>query len=264
VKHGEYKTYVHDRCRCVECTAAAARRERERYHRKEPAFVSAEPVREHLKILAKAGIGSANAAKLAGVSEGCVRNVLTGMKGNPPAKRISKANADKILALKASEGADLGRVSGVKTIHRVDMMLKAGFSLNEIGRRIGIGHFTRPGKSVSRKTERLVKQTYCEWRDSLKVEEKIRPGKGVDTSVFDSIADSVQVRERRTWQRFADCAKHPTYLWFIPESEKEAKKICENCGVREKCLLENLHVEFGVFGGLNASERLEYAESKGT
>lgn len=258
-QHGTQACYVHDRCRCRPCTDAVVTAERERYHRVEPAFVSATPVREHLKSLAKRGIGTKNAAVLAGVSEGFVRRVLFGEKGKPPAKRVKRELSEKVLAVKASEGADLGRVDAKATAFRVNKLRAHGFSLNEIGRRIGSNHFLAPGKSTSRKTERLVKELYDLELGGAR--ESIDSERERVEDIFDKIADSVSIRHQRDWVEFAECRKYPTYIWFPADDDRlceaQAKKICNLCGVREKCLAANLNEQDGIFGGLNPRERLE-------
>ena len=90
--HGTRARYAHGPgpgkgpgCRCAECSAAnrAAGNQRSRailYGRWQP-YVDAEPVREHLRALAAAGIGHRRVGELAGVSSGSLSKILYGGRG---------------------------------------------------------------------------------------------------------------------------------------------------------------------------------------
>lgn len=107
-EHGTYACYVRDKCRCVECRAANNAKTKERRGRIEPSFVSVTPVREHIQMLLQNGYSVRRLVQTSGVSDGCVRGILYGRprKNEPPAKRISRANYEKLMAvmpLKAPE-----------------------------------------------------------------------------------------------------------------------------------------------------------------
>lgn len=61
------------------------------------------------------------------------------------------------------------------------------------------------------------------------------------------------------WEGDALCAQTDPDM-FSPEnghSDRDAKKVCDDCTVRAKCLAWALETnqEWGVLGGLNAKER---------
>lgn len=72
---------------------------------------------------------------------------------------------------------------------------------------------------------------------------------------FDSLFDAIEEQ----WQEQALCAQTDPEAFF-PEkggSTREAKRICQACGVRDECLEYALaHDErFGIWGGLSERER---------
>jgi WhiB family redox-sensing transcriptional regulator len=81
----------------------------------------------------------------------------------------------------------------------------------------------------------------------------------------DAGASDAQSRwEESRWQRWAACRDTPTELFFAagpPTSarreEKQAKRVCSACPVRERCLTFAVghHELYGVWGGLNPEER---------
>ncbi len=75
------------------------------------------------------------------------------------------------------------------------------------------------------------------------------------TQDFDQLFDAVE----QDWQEQALCAQTDPEAFF-PEkggSTREAKRICQACGVRDECLEYALeHDErFGIWGGLSERER---------
>ncbi|AEI10084.1 WhiB family transcription regulator [Corynebacterium resistens DSM 45100] len=75
------------------------------------------------------------------------------------------------------------------------------------------------------------------------------------TQDFDLLFDAVE----QDWQEQALCAQTDPEAFF-PEkggSTREAKRICQACGVRDECLEYALeHDErFGIWGGLSERER---------
>jgi WhiB family redox-sensing transcriptional regulator len=65
-----------------------------------------------------------------------------------------------------------------------------------------------------------------------------------------------------TWQKDAACRDHDPELFF-PATEvgpgarqvEQAKAVCAQCPVVAACLAEHGGEEFGVFGGLSATDR---------
>jgi WhiB family redox-sensing transcriptional regulator len=62
------------------------------------------------------------------------------------------------------------------------------------------------------------------------------------------------------WIEKGRCAEVDPELWFPPKgySDKEAKAICAECEIRERCLAYAIEAdeEHGVWGGLNRAERI--------
>jgi WhiB family redox-sensing transcriptional regulator len=66
----------------------------------------------------------------------------------------------------------------------------------------------------------------------------------------------IGVPEPRTrWQEKAACLKSSPELFFYELGEKKAKEVCAECPVSKECLAAYLFEPYGVFGGLNPSER---------
>ena len=53
------------------------------------------------------------------------------------------------------------------------------------------------------------------------------------------------------------CADRPAQWWVDGAHEREAKKICQRCRLRDRCLTEALVSDerVGIWGGLTAAER---------
>lgn len=61
------------------------------------------------------------------------------------------------------------------------------------------------------------------------------------------------------WTEYAACRNMPARLFFPEQGEStaEAKAVCDECPVRERCLQYALdhHERYGTWGGLSARER---------
>lgn len=57
-------------------------------------------------------------------------------------------------------------------------------------------------------------------------------------------------RRYMAWAAEAACIGHDPEIWFSPECEWLAVKICSGCPVRRQCLKEGDHYEYGVWGGV--------------
>jgi transcriptional regulator with XRE-family HTH domain len=132
-------------CRCADCTAAnrqdAARRSRlQAYGQWEP-YVDAEPVREHLQALSRAGIGWKRAAQLSGISTGAISRLLFGGPGDrKPAMRVRPQTAAAILAVPVKPASlsagSLVPAAGVR--RRLQALVAIGWSQSELAARLGI------------------------------------------------------------------------------------------------------------------------------
>ena len=59
----------------------------------------------------------------------------------------------------------------------------------------------------------------------------------------------------------APCLEHPTSMFFPPAGSPEivraAIAVCDSCPYKERCLDENIHEKWGVWGGTNQRQRRE-------
>ena len=143
-QHGTHACYVLDRCRCRPCARAntayeRARSRRHAYGRFGNDWVDATPAREHVQELAAAGMGLKRIVELSGYSQGAMTKLMYGSEGRPPTKRIRKANADNILAIRATVDTLAGgaRVDGTGTRRRLQALMTLGWSQMQLAHRLG-------------------------------------------------------------------------------------------------------------------------------
>lgn len=141
-EHGTRNAYVLDRCRCRRCRDANAAYERQ--HAKDKAYgrphryVDAQPVRDHLAALAAAGMGWQRAARAAGITSGGVMTkLLFGVDGKPPSRRVTRATADALLAVRL-DVADGARVDATGTVRRLRALIAAGWTGTALAGRLGV------------------------------------------------------------------------------------------------------------------------------
>jgi hypothetical protein len=131
-------------CRCDACRAAN-RVERQRqnrlkaYGRWQP-FVDAEPVREHIAMLAEAGIGRRRLGELAGVSDAALRGLIRGLSNRAPTKRVRPETAEAILAVRPGleACAPRARVNATGTHRRAQALTAIGWPQPELARRLSM------------------------------------------------------------------------------------------------------------------------------
>lgn len=174
-QHGTKTAYVLDKCRCRPCINAQVAGEAKR--RKAKAFgryeerVDSAPVRAHIIALGKYGIGLKRLAKLAGVSNSTLGNVVYGRteRGEGPQKRLERRTAEKILTVKPGMEliADGARVDATGTHRRLQALVAIGYSISSLGRRLGITVSNMDGPmggtaEVTAETARKVRALYEE------------------------------------------------------------------------------------------------------
>lgn len=152
-KHADSGTcYVIHKCRCADCTAEQAARGRRRnklhaYGRFDSGLVDIAPVREYVEHLQAFGYGWKRIAKLAGVGNTTVSQIIYGRKGSnsdprkgETLKRIKRETAEKILAVKPSfEGLAGGALIPARGTHRrVQALVARGWSQSKICALVGI------------------------------------------------------------------------------------------------------------------------------
>lgn len=132
-------------CRCDACRAAnrveASWRNRQILYGRWQPYVDAQPVREHLRTLAAAGIGWRRAAGLARVSTGAVSRILYGSPGQrPPSQRVRPHTAAAILAVTPSSdqlaAGALTDSTGSK--RRLQALVATGWSQARLARELGL------------------------------------------------------------------------------------------------------------------------------
>lgn len=166
-QHGESATYVLDRCRCTPCSAANSKaetwRERQKAYGRYNKYVPALPVREHIAMLRESGMGLKTIAKQAGIGTGTISKIVygvykdTGLGGlnrkgqgelvRQPNRRVLRETAEKIYAIDPTWTGTVplspGRPDPAGTPFarkRLQSLVALGWSMTELGRRLGINH----------------------------------------------------------------------------------------------------------------------------
>lgn len=145
--------YVLDRCRCVPCSKANSEaetwRERQKAYGRYNKYVPAIGVREHVNSLTAAGMGLKQVAKVSGVAHGALWKLMYG-KTRPdgsrvPSRRVLRETAEKLFALDPAWSGRLELAGGAKdpggtplARKRLQSLVALGWSMSEIGRRLGI------------------------------------------------------------------------------------------------------------------------------
>lgn len=285
--HGTYVAYVIDRCRCADCRRANREYERARAARLEPAYVSAGPARAHLAMLAAAGVGLKQVAKVSGVSTGTLSKLVygDGTRGLAPSKRVRKATADRILAVWPSALAAGARVDAAATWRLIDEMVAAGVPKARIAERLGTG----PGLQLSRKevtvrSARTVAEFHADWQAGRvavarrhrhrhivvppppptpvprEIAFAAQARRSADVSaLYIELAEVVELRNSQPWRAQVACRSRPIYLWFPARGDHrtaaKATQICQACPVRDRCRAEMFDEPAGIYGALSAGAR---------
>ena len=147
--HGTPKRYQHGPdendepggCRCTPCTRAAVRSIKEwrlTGHR----LVDAEPVRQHVIELKRAGLPYSSIAALAPVKPVVVYRLLNGEpdRGVPPTKRMRPENAAALLAVHAEQVGGGRLVLSVGSVRRLRALARAGWSTVRLAAETGLNH----------------------------------------------------------------------------------------------------------------------------
>lgn len=140
--HGQYVTYIQDKCRCRPCLDAKLARQRSwkrwRGYGKE-FLVDAEPAHRHVRALMDAGMGWQRIADHAGLSTSTVRLLLYGRPGRnqPPTRRLKPQSAAALLAV-TLDHAPRGLVDGTGTARRIQALMACGWTQQALGARLGL------------------------------------------------------------------------------------------------------------------------------
>ncbi len=277
-EHGTRVKYVIDKCRCDPCRRAATAAQRERRNDIEPAYVTAGPAREHVRMLSEAGVGLKTIAKASGVANGTLSKLMFGDYGRktPPSKRIRKTTLDKILAVTPTAAANGSNVDAGPSWVLLDEMIAAGVPKARIAEQIGqrgpalqLSHTLMSARNV-----RAVADLHARWKAGTVTLAKHhrggtsvvavapvavrRPSADISDLLLD-LAEIVEERNEQPWRAEAACRNRPSYLWFPARGDREtldrAIRICRACMVRDECRAANLDKREGVYGGLTVNAR---------
>lgn len=140
--HG-YARYRLDDCRCEKCKDA-----RRKYDRKQvvlkangkSATVDAQPVRDHVRALQAAGMGTRRICQVSGVGRTALLKLLNGCpsRGTGPSRRVLAATAEKLLAVRPSLDVLGGKalIDPTGTQRRLRALVALGWSQAKLAERI--------------------------------------------------------------------------------------------------------------------------------
>lgn len=131
-------------CRCFRCCLASSEYIRKRteaiaagtWH----PWADAQPVREHIIYLSKAGLGYRQVAKLVGVNHDTIQHIVTGRCGRGPNRKVRTETAAAILALQP--GIDTARdgayIDSTGTRRRLQALIAAGYPGEWLDAHLGV------------------------------------------------------------------------------------------------------------------------------
>lgn len=180
--HGSRTTYVVHRCRCDACREdnrlQAARRTRAKLYGRYNGFVDGDQVRAHLRQLMGDGMGWKQIARTSGVAPSTACQILYGKfrdqpdhpEHRPPRRQVTRAVADKLLAVQAPALADGALVDATGSRRRIRALVARGWSLTRIADALDVTisnlHLHTDGQqSVTVATRRRVTHLYDRWWD---------------------------------------------------------------------------------------------------
>ncbi len=136
---GTYSRYTCGKCRCPDCSKAAALYAKQRVLLIERGewkpFVDAEPVREHVAGLLAAGVGRETIADLSGVANTTITSLM--YDGRP---QIRAGVAEKLMAVRPTldDLPDWGKVDATGSRRRIQALMFAGWSQAVLAERLGV------------------------------------------------------------------------------------------------------------------------------
>jgi len=150
-KHdGSSTCYIQHQCRCVPCKVHHSNMEKYRqkqkaYGRFDTGLVDAEPVREHMMMLAGFGLGYKRVAALAGIGITPARNLIWGRQEPGPRygemqKRVKRETAEALLAVRPDihNLASRAYISSRATHRRLQALVAIGWSQSKLAGRLGV------------------------------------------------------------------------------------------------------------------------------
>lgn len=281
-KFGETGGDSHNGCRCRPCRDANNAYYHERKRRIEPAYVGADPAREHITFLATQGVGLKQVSKVSGVAHGALHKLVYGTPsiGRGPSKRIRKATLDSILSVTPRDGAEGSKVEAGPVWADVGRLLSRGWTkaaiAHAIGNRTGALQLSRV--TVTRRNARAIHALLDQpvpatvgaawsqhWVDNAEVTVEAMPMSDGDRVIL-RLVELLEARiDERPWRARAACSGKPTHIFFPARGDHRmiaaAKAICATCPVSAECLEANQHERAGIFGGTTSRERRVEAAS---
>jgi DNA-directed RNA polymerase specialized sigma24 family protein len=162
--HGTRVTYVKDRCRCPDCTAANTAAShtttRNQILGRHP-YLDAAPVRAHIDELRRAGIGYQQIARLSDTSATHIREIagaVTRSGDRRPIRNVRADTATRILRIAATPAnrAPHGQIDATGTRRRLQALIAAGWPLDDLARRlqrtVSNMHRTMAARTVTART----------------------------------------------------------------------------------------------------------------
>lgn len=139
-QHGTRAAYTLDGCRCLPCSLARAEYA-DALHRRNGAgrsrYTDAAPVREHVRALMAAGMGSKRVAEISGINLSTITMLLWGRGGRAPSARILRTAAATLLAL-TPDIAPGTSVDATGTVRRVQALVALGWPCSQLAVRIDV------------------------------------------------------------------------------------------------------------------------------
>jgi len=134
--HGTRGSYVHG-CRCEECRRANREYANSRaLYGYSSSFVDAQAAREHVGMLARAGMGRREIARRAGVADSVV-SLLLGHSHTKPAKKVSRTTQDRLLSVQPGTVAPGALVPILGTQRRLQALVAIGWTQTYLAMRLG-------------------------------------------------------------------------------------------------------------------------------
>lgn len=145
-KHGTLAGSKVHCCKCALCRTAARDYDRDRRRKiaygQWPAYIDAEPVRQHVRALQDADLGWMRIARLAGLSTSTVWKLLYGdaSRNLGPSKRVRRSTAEKLFAVQAdlSVLGDASTVTAAGTHRRLQALVAIGWTQTDLANRLGM------------------------------------------------------------------------------------------------------------------------------
>lgn len=166
-------------CRCRGCTDANSAYKKWRELLLETgrwaALVPAEPVREHIRRMERAGMGREQLAERSGISVGGIQKIMLGQRGKL-ARNVRPATAAAILAVEPEAAVAPSRVvvDGLGTRRRLEALTAMRWTGKLLAPEIGVDEGTvkriMHGYPVSVATEEAVKGAYARLWDKRPIE----------------------------------------------------------------------------------------------